>query len=117
MSCSTLALGLILASHHFSTYKYNDFNPGLAGQCGHVEIGAYYNSERHLAEYIAYRGSWWKLGLVHGYRIAKIAPAGAVYKDFGKVELNAIPFVEQYSGKFKNIGVVVNLSIRFNLTK
>lgn len=113
LTCHTLALAVIMFSHHFSAYDYNNFNPGLAGQCNHIEVGVYYNSERHTSEYIAYRGDWWKLGIVKGYNGNKWMPGGTVYKDLGKIELNAAPFIETYNGKFHDIGIVVNAALRW----
>ena len=117
MACSTIAIGLLLASHHFADYKYNNFNPGLAGQCDHIEAGAYYNSERRMSEFVAYRGEWWTLGVVRGYNGKKWMPGGTVYKNYGIVELNAAPFIETHNGRFHDIAIVVNASLRWELKK
>ena len=105
---------LMLGSYHIAHFdNYNNFNPGLVLQCNVVEAGAYYNSKRHMAEFVAYRGDWWTIGVVHGYNKHKLMPAGTVYRDFGPIEVNAAPFIETMNGKFRDVAVVINTAIRW----
>ena len=113
--CNVLALTLILASHHFATYHYNNRTPGVAVQCDHLEVGTYHNSESRRSNFIAYRGNWWRAGIVTGYAAHHIEPGVMVFHDFGPLELSAAPFPETWHGKFHDMAVVVNAALRWKL--
>ena len=79
MLCTSLILGLHLATAHFTMpLERNGLNPGAYAVCDNVEAGAYVNSESLISQHVGY--VWHAgpvdivTGAVHGYRGTRVAP-------------------------------------------
>lgn len=79
MLCASLALGLHLATVHFTEpLSRNGLNPGVYAVCDDVAAGVYLNSQSHVSTYTGYV---WHVGhvdlitgVVTGYEGIKVAP-------------------------------------------
>lgn len=79
MICSSLIIGFHLATYHFNREAvYQEINPGPYVECDGWQVGAYYNSYKSPAVYVAKKYSYsfvdLQFGVVAGYKQHPIMP-------------------------------------------
>ena len=97
MFCASMIVGLHLATYHFSRVGYQEINPGVSVTCDEWQVGAYYNSYKKPAAYLAKNynnvlGSSLDLalGVVVGYKIP-ILPAPILSYKYENVRFSLLP--------------------------
>ena len=105
-------LGIAVSAHLGLSGNYNGIHPNIGIETNNISIGAYYNSESNISNYVSYEfeiteDTSLEIGAVDGYKYFDILPFAKLnHKNFFMA-----PAIEKYNGK-NNIGLIIGLEFK-----